>query len=103
MQPTAKADYWEIFEYIEQRSPIGAEHWQAACEEALKRLANDPQTCGYAPENRRSKNSIRQALFKTKSGLMYRALFTIDGDEVKVHQIRGPGEGPVHPDELPLE
>jgi len=35
---------------------------------------------------------VREVLFKTRRGLVYRALYTIRGDEVFVLHVRGPGQ-----------
>ncbi|MBI1900279.1 MAG: hypothetical protein HYS13_04075 [Planctomycetia bacterium] len=55
-----------------------------------------------APESEAigSGQEIRQILFRTPKGRVYRMLFTIEADEVLVLQVRGPGEPPVEPDDL---
>jgi len=44
---------------------------------------------------------IRHVFFRTRAGRTYRALFLLVGDEVRVLRVRGPGQPPVGPDELP--
>jgi hypothetical protein len=58
--------------------------------------------CGLAPEDAEHDSEIRQIVFKTRSGLPYRALFTIDGDQVHVIHVRGPGQDLIMPGNLRL-
>ena len=44
---------------------------------------------------------IRETLFKTRKGKPYRILFTVQGDEVLVLRVRGPGQNYVAAHELP--
>ena len=43
---------------------------------------------------------VRQALFKTRRGRIYRMLFTIVGNEVRILRVRGPGQAPVVADDV---
>ncbi len=53
-----------------------------------------------APENEHAEREVRQVLFKTRKGSVYRALYTVDGEHVYVLRVRGRGQAPVNPDEL---
>lgn len=81
-----------ILVWLVRRSPQGAARWLAAFEDAKDRLASNPLLCGLAPENDFVDAEIRQAIFKTRRGRRYRALFTIIGEEVRILHIRGPGQ-----------
>jgi len=43
---------------------------------------------------------VRHLLFEIRKGRPYRALFTIQGDRVRVLAIRAPGEKPVKPEDI---
>ena len=92
----------DIHAWIDERSPQGADAWADALAAALERLATWPLSCGKAPESEAIGwgQEVRQVLFRTPKGRAYRMLFTIEGDEVLVLQVRGPGEAPVEPDDL---
>ena len=97
----AKMDYRRIYSYIAQRSPQGAERWDEAFEAALQRLSRNPLEGGVAPESKRLTEEVRQILFRTKHGLVYRAIYKIDGDRVVVLRLRGPGQRPINRRDLP--
>jgi len=91
----AKTDYRRIYSYIAKRSPQGAERWDDAFEVALQRLTRNPLEGSVAPESKRLTEEVRQLLFRTKHGLVYRAIYKIDGQQVVVLRLRGPGQRPV--------
>jgi hypothetical protein len=43
---------------------------------------------------------VRQALFKTRRGRVYRALFFIESTDVFILRVRGAGQAPVLPNEI---
>lgn len=96
----AKTDYRRIYDYIAKRSAQGAERWDEAFEAALQRLARNPLEGSVAPESSRLTEEVRQVLFRTKHGLIYRAIYKIDDDHVVVLRIRGPGQRPVRQHDL---
>jgi len=55
---------------------------------------------GLAYENDACEFDVRQALFKTRRGRVYRVLFFIEGEDVYILRVRGAGQAPVEPDEL---
>ena len=67
------------------------------------RVAHNPERFALAPENARAKFELRQALFKTPKGLMYRAVFTVLDETVFILRIRGPGQPPLTDGEMPIE
>ena len=98
--PKAKQDKDSIFRWLHQRSPQGALAWLDAYDVLLERLKADAQTFASAPESADCEIDVRQALFRTRRGRVYRALFFIEREEVFVLRVRGPGQAPVFPDEL---
>src|SRR5215216_2648146 len=98
--PKAKQDKDSIFRWLYERSPAGAIAWLDAYDSLAMRLTQDAATFGLAPENADCELEVRQALFKTRRGRVYRALFFIEGAEVFILRVRGPGQAPVIPSEI---
>jgi plasmid stabilization system protein ParE len=99
---TAKAnrDARANYEWLADRSVSGAEAWLAALTCALNALKDNPERHGLAPEGDEFDRPIRQFLFKTRRGRTYRGLFTIEGTDVRVIHVRGPGQQLLGDDEL---
>jgi len=91
----AEADVRSITKYLYERSPQGAAAWLDAYRQARTRLASNADRCGQADEDEHFDIDVKQALFKTRRGRIYRMLFTIVGNEVRILRIRGPGQAPV--------
>ena len=89
-----------IVQWLFDRSPDGAARWISAFDDALKRLANDPQQCGLAPESEFVNYELRQIFFGTKAGRRFRAIFTIVDDEVLILHVRGPDQRELRADEI---
>jgi len=70
--------------------------------EALERLETFPLSCGFAYEDQHFPDEeVRHLLFKVfRRGRPYRALFTVQGDKVRVLTVRAPGERPVKPEDF---
>lgn len=98
--PKAEADIRSIANFIYERSPQGAEAWLDAYRQARLRLEQAASVYGSAIENEHFDIDVRQALFKTKHGRVYRLLFTIVDDEVRILRVRGSGQAPVAPNDL---
>ncbi len=98
--PKAKQDKHSIFRWLYERSPAGAFTWLDAYDSLAERLKQDAATFGLAPESANCEFEVRQALFKTRRGRVYRALFLIEGTEVFILRVRGPGQAPVIPQEI---
>jgi plasmid stabilization system protein ParE len=96
----AEADIRSITTYLYERSPRGAAAWLDAYRQARTRLATSADRCGRAEENEHFDIDVRQALFKTRRGRIYRMLFTIVGNEVRILRVRGPGQAPFIADDL---
>ena len=96
----AEADIRSITNYICKRSPQGAAAWLDAYRQARTRLADNAESCGAADENEYFDIDVKHALFKTRRGRLYRLLFTIVDDEVRILRVRGSGQAPVGPEDL---
>ena len=95
-----QADVRSIAHWLAERSPQGAQAWLRAYDEMISRLEQQAGSCASAPENNDCDVDVRQVLFKTRHGRVYRALFLIEGQDVYILRVRGPGQAPVKPDEI---
>jgi plasmid stabilization system protein ParE len=98
--PRAEFDAQQIYEWLKSKSPDGAIRWWLAFLDACDRLKLQPLSHALAPEDERSGREIRQILFKTSHGRIYRALYVVAENEVRVVRIRGPGQPDLMDDEL---
>ena len=96
----AKADKRTIFAWLYERSPHGAFAWLDAYDQMLARLASGADRLAAAHENPNLEMDVKQALFKTHRGRAYRALLIVEGTEVFILRVRGPGQAPVDADAL---
>jgi plasmid stabilization system protein ParE len=101
----ARQDVDAILSWIanERKSPKGAADWLSRYEEVATGLAHWPESHGLALEDEFDDRELRQFLFKTRRGRMYRGIFTIQDDEVLILRVRGPGQQVVDPDDLPRD
>jgi len=88
----AETDADGIYGYILTRSAQGAASWYQAFVSCTRRIVQRPLSCSLALENAEFERELRQALFKTRYGRVYRCVFTIVGDEVRILRLRGPGQ-----------
>ena len=96
----AQADVSSIARWLAERSPQGGRAWLRTYDEMVRRLEQHADSCGPAYENEACGLDVRQALFQTRRGRVYRALFFIEGHDVYILRVRGPGQAPVLPGEL---
>lgn len=75
----AEADVRHITRWIAQRSTQGAFSWLDAYEHLLMRLAESAESFPVAMEDAECHVPLKQALFRTRQGRTYRAVFTIVG------------------------
>lgn len=98
----ADRDADAIYDWIAERSTEGAVHWFQALRATLRSLTNSPESHSRAPEAETVNRDIRQALFKTRRGRVYRVLFVVTEDTVHVVAVRGYGQDIAAPGELEL-
>lgn len=88
----ATCEIYEIFDWLCDRSPQGAEAWLDSWEQTVQVLRESAGSYGLAPENVDHDVEVRQVLFKPRRGKRYRALYMIDGNKVIVLHVRGHGQ-----------
>jgi plasmid stabilization system protein ParE len=99
---TARAlrDLENARDFIRQSAPETAERWYRSFLDGLLSLEKNPESRSLAPESAEFPFEVRQFLFRTKSRLANRALFTIVGGEVRILAIRRPGQPLITRDDL---
>lgn len=98
--PRAEADVENIYQWLRQRSPPGADRWLEAFERAVQGLTDAPTGFGRASESQFVDAEVYQVLFKTARGRTYRALFVVTHGVVQILRVRGPGQRDLQADEL---
>lgn len=88
----AERDFNEILEYIAVRSMAGAAAWARAFDKALSYLEVSADSSPLAAENAYVDFEVRETLFKTRRGLIYRILFTLHKNTAVILHVRGPGQ-----------
>ncbi|HZZ78699.1 MAG TPA: hypothetical protein VFE62_09280 [Gemmataceae bacterium] len=96
----AARDVDSIFAWLTKRSPVGAVRWADAFKQVKLRLAEDPLRFSLIPEKLRFFHDVRDILFKTRKGKLYRAVFAIVGHEVRILRVRRPGQRPIRSRDL---
>lgn len=86
VQRLASEDLAAAFAWVYRYAPETATRWLDRFEESLLTLEWQPQRCALARENRRSRRELREFHFG-KRPYVFRVLFTIDGDVVRVLRI----------------
>lgn len=99
IQPPALDDLDQACQWIRERAPEAAARWFNGFVEALNSLTTSPERCSLAPENDAVEAEIRQLLYGRRSGV-YRALFTITENEVRILHIRHAARQTMTADEL---
>ena len=90
MSGEARANVTAIYDWIAASSPSGASRWLVAFEQAISRLERLPHSYGLAPESKYAPYELRQIMFKTRRGHVYRAVYFVEEDVVKITHVRGP-------------
>ena len=83
----AKTNLRSYYVRAAESAPVTASRWLDRFEEALQTLSHNPRRCRLAPENDLLPVEVRQLLFG-RGRNVYRALFTISGDDVQVLHVR---------------
>jgi toxin ParE1/3/4 len=100
LESRAHRQFKQIVRWLSDRSPPGADRWLDAFDNAVDQLERNADGCALAPENSLVKRELRQTMFKTPRGRMYRMVFTIVGSDARVLAIRGPGQPPLKRSDL---
>lgn len=97
----ARNDVRSIFDWLAERSWPGALRWRRAFDAAVERLRTNPLGFGRVEEAEDLiQRDLRQILFKTPYGRVYRAIFLVVGTEIRILRVRGPGQSPLADDDL---
>jgi plasmid stabilization system protein ParE len=97
----AERDLRTIATWLAKRSPMGSARWVAAFELAKERIKNDPLALNLIDENLRVPYDVRHCFFKTRRGRIYRVIFTVIGNEIRVLRIRRPAQRAIRGRDLP--
>jgi plasmid stabilization system protein ParE len=87
LQRQALQDLDESYSRAAENAPDAARKWLDRFHAALTTLEELPERCGFAPENALVDVAVRQLLFGRKSRV-FRVLYAIDGDTVRILTIR---------------
>ena len=96
---TAKQNMRDGYRWAAKNAPDTAARWLNRFHAALQTLSTNPERCSIAPEAELVDREIRQFLFGKRPSV-WRALFTIQGDEVRVLHVRRAAMETATPDEL---
>ncbi len=97
----ARADVGEIFNWLARRSVRGAVTWYLAFRHAVAKIAASPESLGEAPEAASLGRPLRQSLFKTRRGRLYRIIVEFSAADILILRVRGPGQPRLQRRELP--
>ncbi len=87
LQRLAIADLQGYFDYAAQKSRPDALKWLSRFHAALQTLGQHPDRCRLAWEHGKVDVEVREFLFG-KRPYVFRAIFTIDGPNVRILRIR---------------
>jgi plasmid stabilization system protein ParE len=90
--PAAERDVYRILTWLGKRSENAPAIWFRRWEDVVKTLSENPERCGFAPENEDHPADIRQIIFRTRRGNAFRAIFTIRQNSVFILHVRGSGQ-----------
>ena len=88
----AQDDLRSITKWLGQRSPLGLARWFDSLEDMLSELAKQPLAYARVTEAEGLPEGIRQTLFRTRRGKVYRVVFLVEQAEVRILRIRAPGQ-----------
>ena len=87
LQRLAKQDLWAVYRRAAARAPATALRWLDRFERTLQTLDERPDRCPLASESAKVPVEVRVLLFGRQPNV-FRVLFTLDGDAVRVLRIR---------------
>ena len=97
----ARSDVDAIFDWLAHRSVQGAVSWYMAFRHSVATIAASPESLAEAAESYALGRPLRQALFKTRRGRVYRIVFETSDTEIILLRVRGPGQSPLRRRDLP--
>jgi ParE-like toxin of type II ParDE toxin-antitoxin system len=87
LQRLAKRDLWAVYRRVTARAPATAARWLNRFERTLQTLDERPDRCPLAHESAKVRIDVRVLLFG-RSPNVFRVLFTVGGDAVRILRIR---------------
>ena len=99
ISPTALADIEDLLLHQAEISLGDAATWLRDLETATSSLSDFPLRCSLAYESLAFHLEVRQLLCG-KGRDQYRVLFTVEGDEVRVHHVRHTRQRPLEADDF---
>jgi plasmid stabilization system protein ParE len=96
----ARRDVAAICDWLAERSPAGSVRWYQRFTELIDELRDHAAAFPTAPEAAAFPRDLRQAVFRTRRGSRFRALFLIDVDLIRIVTVRGPGQPLIAADEI---
>ena len=90
-----------MIDWIGARSVAGARSWNNARKAALDLIERQPFAFAIAPENKYASVELRNCLFSTPKGRIYRIVYYVDGTNIIITHIRGPGQQSIPKNHLP--
>ena len=87
LQRLAVQDLEEAYAWAARKAPATAARWFDRFQASLQKLDTNPQRCPHAREHGKVDVELRESLFGRPPNV-YRPIFTIDGDTVRVLRIR---------------
>ena len=95
----AKRDLWSYYQFASQHSLPDANRWMERFETAISTLGERPDRCSLSRESRRMKVELRDFLFGKRPSV-YRVVFLIDRDTVRVLRVCRSQRGALSVDEI---
>jgi ParE toxin of type II toxin-antitoxin system, parDE len=99
VQRLAKEDLQAAYERAADRAPFTAARWLDRFQQSLQTLEQLPNRCPLAREHGKVDADVRELLFG-KRPYVFRVVFAIDGDTVRVLRIRRAQRRPLTRSEL---
>ena len=85
-------DVYATLDWLAANSNSGPQRWYDSYLEALDSLEKNPLNCGFAIESEFLSVPIREKFFGTSKRQKYRLIYLIEGHQVHVLRLRGPGQ-----------
>jgi plasmid stabilization system protein ParE len=102
ISPQALEEVEEAYLWIRDKAPMTAARWYDRLMQAIDSLGDNPESYPLAPDAEAFDVPLRQMLFGKRSGI-YRILFTVHGNVVRVHHIRHGAQKFLEPPKKPSD
>jgi hypothetical protein len=98
--PRAKTDIACQVDWLQAATDTGVERWLKSLDVAIEAIRRNPQAYGIAAESAANNVELREKLFGTARGAMYRLLYVISEQEILILRVRGPGQARISSSDL---